>query len=163
MSINGPGILLALGSNLGDRKQNLARARKELEKKVTVIQTSSVYETPPWGILEQPAFLNQVVEIQSNLDPGMLLRFLKEIESGVGRTKTIRYGPRVIDIDILTYNDLLLDTPDLVIPHPRMFERAFVLVPLFEIQPDLTIPGSDYNVREILKTMDTTGIKRTEL
>lgn len=155
-------VTLALGSNLGDRASNLAQACLEISKFCTVTKTSSIYETPPWGVTDQPAFLNQVLITSTELSPVELLTAVKNVEVKMGRQATYRYGPRLIDIDILLYGDLMMDTPTLVIPHPRMFERAFVLVPLLEIEPDLVSPVDHQPVNELLKHMDTGGIVKWE-
>lgn len=157
-----PEIYLALGTNLGDRSSNLARARDELKPFVEILQESSVYETPPWGVTDQPTFLNQVLKATSELAPLELLKTVKKIESSMGRVPTIRFGPRLIDIDILLYGDTVLGTPKLVIPHPRMVERAFVLVPLCEISPDLKSPLTGSPYASLLEGMDTTGISKWE-
>ncbi|KAF0109437.1 MAG: 2-amino-4-hydroxy-6-hydroxymethyldihydropteridine diphosphokinase [Chloroflexi bacterium] len=155
-------VFLALGTNIGNRRENLTRAREELEKQVTLVQSSSIYETSPWGLLDQPSFLNQVVEGRTRFDPYELLKFVKEIEIKMGRVTTERYGPRIIDIDILFFGDQALNTPNLVIPHPRMAERAFVLIPLAEIQPELIIPGNNLTVKELLEFVDISGILKIE-
>jgi 2-amino-4-hydroxy-6-hydroxymethyldihydropteridine diphosphokinase len=149
---------LALGSHLGDRLENLRQARNNLTQQVVIIKSSSIYETPPWGVLDQPPFLNQVVEAHTDLSPLELLTFIKQIELEMGRVKSERYGPRLIDIDILLYGDQIINLPDLVIPHPYMIERAFVLVPLTEIQPNLVIPGENRIVKEFLNMVNTSGI-----
>ena len=151
-------IFLALGSNLEDRLVNLELAKIELSKQVTITKCSGIYETPPWGYLDQPAFLNQVLAAKTTLQPVELLQFIKSIEKNMGRVNTFRNGPRLIDIDILLFGDLVMATTDLVIPHPRMLERAFVLIPLAEIASDLLVPGSDLAIREYLKNIDPQGI-----
>jgi 2-amino-4-hydroxy-6-hydroxymethyldihydropteridine diphosphokinase len=151
-------VYLALGTNLGDRLANLQQALAALPPLVRLVAASPVYETPPWGYVDQPAFLNQVVQAETGLDPHTLLRTLKQIEASVGRTATFRYGPRLIDLDILFYDDLLLDTPELSIPHPHIPERAFVLVPLADINPDLQHPSLGKTVRQMLEGVDTSGI-----
>jgi 2-amino-4-hydroxy-6-hydroxymethyldihydropteridine diphosphokinase len=153
-------VFIGIGSNLGDRAQHLRDAIDRLDKSVSVIQKSSVYETPPWGVTEQPAFLNQVIHGETQFTPLKLLNFLKSIERTLGRTKSVRYGPRVIDLDILLYDDRQVNHSRLVIPHPRMTERAFVLVPLAEIASGLVIPGTGQSVQEWRAKTDTTGIKR---
>ena len=155
-------IFIALGTNLGDRAQNLAYARELLLRRVKITRFSSVYETEPWGVTDQPKFYNQVVEAQTDLKPKALLRFLKEIEKDMGRKTSVRYGPRLIDLDILLYGMQQVNTPDLVIPHPRLVERAFVLVPLTEIAPSVVIPGTGLTAAEILVTLDTTGVIKME-
>jgi 2-amino-4-hydroxy-6-hydroxymethyldihydropteridine diphosphokinase len=149
---------LSLGSNLGDRKYNLFKAIEKLSPLVNVVEESRVYETKPWGILEQPNFLNQVLKVNTSLAPLELLDYLKAIESDLGRKSAVRYGPREIDIDILLYDDWIIDKENLKIPHQRMIERAFVLVPLSEINPDLVIPGTDFTVNDILETINVDGV-----
>ena len=133
-------VYLALGSNLGDRKSNLRRALQALGPDVRITAVSAVYETRPWGYADQPDFLNQVIRAKTGLGPHELLAFLNQIESNLGREATFRYGPRLIDLDILFYDDLVLQTTDLTIPHPQLQKRDFVLVPLAEIAPDLRHP-----------------------
>lgn len=149
---------IALGSNLGDRDANLAQARSLLKEKVRIVKESSIYETEPWGVTDQPAFLNQVIEGRTSLEPKRLLIFLKQIEEEMGRQKTYRYGPRLIDLDILMMDDLMVSFPELVIPHPRMVERAFVLVPLEEIASELIIPGTNRTVHNLLADLDRSGV-----
>ncbi len=151
---------IALGSNLGDRLQNLKRAVEILQDKVRTLRESPVYETAPWGLLDQPAFLNQVIEAETDLAPHQLLARLKQVEREMGRVETVRYGPRIIDLDILFYNDEVIDLPSLVIPHPRIRERAFVLVPLADLAPDKLDPLSGKSVREMLQEVDVGGVKK---
>lgn len=134
-------IHLALGSNLGDRQANLRTALEQLGPQVAIDACSSVYETAPAYVTNQPSFFNMVVRGSTMLPPHDLLRLLKQIEQQMGRVTTLRYGPRVIDLDILLYSNLQLADADLVIPHPRIVERAFVLVPMAEISPHLLMPG----------------------
>lgn len=133
-------VYLGLGANLGDRRATLCAARKQLAPSVEIVRCSSLYETPPWGVTDQPPFLNAVCYGRTALNPHNLLVFLKELERDLGRTATKRWGPRVIDLDILFFDDLILSTPSLTIPHSLLHERAFVLVPLHEIAPDLHHP-----------------------
>ena len=138
---------------------NLNNALAALSQGIAVSAVSSIYETEPWGFTDQPAFLNQVVGGATPLSPQQLKSFIKQIESGLGRTPTFQYGPRIIDIDILSYGDLVLDEPGLVIPHPRIAERAFVLVPLAEIAPAWLHPVLGMTVKGLLEKMDCTGVK----
>ncbi len=138
MSANGPvRAYLGLGSNVGDRLANLRRAVELLGDRVgvTVVRTSSVYETEPVGPA-QPDFLNAVAEVATTLSARELLRACLEAEAELGRVREERWGPRTIDIDLLIYDDERIDEPDLTVPHPRMHERGFVLVPLAELAPD---------------------------
>lgn len=151
-------VYLSLGTNLGDRAANLKQAIASLPPQMTVKAKSEVYETPPWGYTEQEPFLNQVVKATTYLDPEPLLKHLKRLEVALGRKATFRYGPRLIDIDILFYDDLLLETASLVIPHPHVHERGFVLMPMMDIAPDLVHPVTGRSVREMIALCSTEGI-----
>ncbi len=135
---------LGLGANLGDRLANLREATKLLEEggACRVTARSSVYETKPFGVMGQPDFLNAVIEVETSLAPQNLLSLCKSIENEMGRVRTNKWGPRVIDIDVLLYGDATVQEDDLVVPHAEMVGRAFVLVPLAEIAPDVEVaPG----------------------
>ncbi len=151
-------IYLALGTNLGDRLANLRTAIAALPPAIAITAESRIYETPPWGVLDQPAFLNMVVRGETGLAPQPLLEHLKQLELELGRRESFRWGPRLIDIDILFYDDLTLDTRSLVIPHPRLQERAFVLVPLAELAPDLFHPVLKKTIRDLLSSINSTDI-----
>jgi 2-amino-4-hydroxy-6-hydroxymethyldihydropteridine diphosphokinase len=151
-------IYLALGTNLGDRLANLRAALAALPPEVAVEAESPVYETPPWGYLDQPAFLNMVIRGVTALEPQPLLVYLKQLERTLGREKTFHWGPRLIDIDILFYGDLVLKTPALSLPHPGLAERAFVLVPLADLAADLRHPVLGKSVRELLAGVDASGV-----
>jgi len=152
---------LGLGSNLGDRKQNLVKALDLLSQHVKIEQISSIYETEPVGYKEQPLFLNAVCRVSAGLSPQNLLRLAKRIESELGRTPGFPDAPRHIDIDILFYSDEVVSTKELTIPHPRLVERAFVLVPLAEIAPELVHPGNKKTVKELLGDLGTvTGVSK---
>lgn len=153
-------VYLALGSNLGDRLANLKRAVAALTPQMEVKAKSHVYETPPWGFEDQPRFLNQVIKVNTYLTPESLLKHLKRLEVALGRKATFPNGPRLIDIDILFYDDLVLDTPSLVIPHPRLHERGFVLLPLMDIAPDLVHPVLRKSVRELLAYCNVSDITK---
>jgi 2-amino-4-hydroxy-6-hydroxymethyldihydropteridine diphosphokinase len=152
-------IVLGLGTNLGDRLQNLHAAVVLLAPEVKVTKLSDIYETDPWGFIEQPQFLNQVLLAQTSLEPLALLRFLKGIEGSLKREATFRYGPRIIDLDILLYDDLVMHTETLTIPHPHMTERAFVMVPLVAIAPGLIHPEKKLSMQEIAQQIDLAGVK----
>ncbi|MGI9060135.1 MAG: GTP cyclohydrolase MptA [Ktedonobacteraceae bacterium] len=153
-------VYLALGSNLGDRRGHLSAAIQQLREIMAVSAVSSVYETEPVGYLEQPRFLNMVCSGTTQLSAQELLKYAKGIEATLGRQTTVRNGPRPIDIDIIFFDDLRLMEDDLTVPHPRMAERAFVLVPLAEIAPDLIDPGSGQTVEELLATVSQNGVKK---
>lgn len=153
-------VYLALGSNLGNRAENLEKTCQALDQHGWLMARSPVYETPPWGIVEQPAFLNQVIKIETSLAPVRLLTFLKRLEIQLGRTPAERYGPRVIDIDILFYDDRVVQRRKLKIPHPRLPERAFVLVPLADLAPEMVHPVTKKRVVEMLNQVDRAGINR---
>lgn len=148
-------VFLSLGSNLGDRLVNIKKTLHMLESQVDIQGVSSVYETEPWGLKGQPWFLNIVCAGATNLPPRILLDFVKEIEHQLGRQPTVRFGPRLIDIDILFYNGQIIHSPELHIPHPRLAERAFVLIPLAEIAPDLKHPETGKTVRAMLAELES--------
>jgi 2-amino-4-hydroxy-6-hydroxymethyldihydropteridine diphosphokinase len=153
-------VYLALGTNLGNRIVNLKTAVNSLTPQMNLKKKSHVYETPPWGFADQPAFLNQVVMVETYEEPEHLLKHLKRLETTLGRVPNVQNGPRLIDIDILFYDELVLDTPPLVIPHPRLHERAFVLIPLADIAPALVHPVLHKTVYELLRAVTTKGIQR---
>lgn len=153
---------LSLGSNIGQREQFIRSALDLLRQHTEQIklgEVSSFYETDPVGYEEQPAFLNIAVKGQTALTPEELLRLTQRIEHELGRTREVHWGPRVIDIDILLYNSIRMDGKDLVLPHPRMMERAFVLVPLAEIEPDLILPEEGHSVKECLHQVGKEGVR----
>lgn len=145
-------VYLGLGSNMGDRHKELDFALTSLKNHpaITLIRAAAILETEPVGYLEQDKFLNTVAEIETGLEPHALLAVLQQIEQDAGRVRTIRWGPRTLDIDILLYDNLVLDDPQLTIPHPRMREREFVLLPLAELAPELPVPPDNRTVRQLL-------------
>jgi len=149
-------IALALGSNEGDRLAALRAAVKALGRYVDVIATSSVYETAPLYIDDQPLFLNAALTGTTKLTPLALMWNIKQLETALGRTPTYRYGPRRIDIDIIFYDDQVIATPELTLPHPYMAEREFVLRPLADIAPDWKHPQTGLMVREMLAPLPNT-------
>ena len=156
-------VYLGLGSNMGNRQANLDRALEILSQRVRLGQVSSIYDTEPMGNTNQPRFLNLACQVSTGLEPAELLALAKAIEQKLGRAPGTSNGPRPIDIDILFYGDQVVKTPELVIPHPRLSERAFVLVPLAEIAPDLVHPVSRKTVRELLQGVtETQGVLKWE-
>lgn len=149
-------VYLSLGTNMGDRLKNLKEALKLLEGKVRIGKVSSVYETEPWGFAEQDRFLNIAATGDTDLSPEELLSFTQGVEAAMKRVKTVRYGPRVIDVDILLYEGVEMDTERLTIPHARIRERAFVLVPLMEIAKDDVIPGE--SISALLEEVGSEGV-----
>lgn len=142
---------LLLGSNLGDRRNYIETAIAEIETKLGVIvKKSSLYETASWGNHDQPDFLNQVIELKTNLNPGDLLSGVLSIEAGIGRKRHEKWGSRIIDIDILLYEDQIVDEPELRIPHPYLAFRRFCLMPLAELAPEFIHPILGKNIQELL-------------
>jgi dihydropteroate synthase/2-amino-4-hydroxy-6-hydroxymethyldihydropteridine diphosphokinase len=155
-------LYLALGTNLGDRQGNLQRAIDVLGEWVAVEAISSLYETAPWGNTSQPAFLNLCLAGKTTLEPLSLLREIKEAEVALGRRPAERWGPRLIDIDILLYDDTVRQSELLTLPHPGLHERAFVLAPLAEIAPALQDPRTGQTIAELLDGVDREGVNRIE-
>lgn len=151
-------VYLALGTNLGNRLQNLQAALDAFPPSIVHRQSSHIYETPPWGYADQPAFLNMAVKCETGLGPESLLKRLKQLEVRLGREASFRYGPRRIDLDILFYGELVLESETLTLPHPRLHERAFVLVPLMELAPNLIHPVLKKSVAELLAGLNVEGI-----
>ncbi len=145
---------ISIGSNLGNREENCLTAIRLLsDAGITLRRQSSMYETEPWGVEGQPRFINMAIEIQTDQTPMELLHSLKEIEKNLGRTETPRWGPRTIDLDILFYEDVVIEADALKIPHPHMNEREFVLKPLAEIAPEKVHPVLKKTVRELLSEL----------
>lgn len=158
--IAGHVVGLGLGGNLGDPARQIARALSLIAARQagTILRVSSLWRTPPWGNVDQPAFLNACALIETALAPKALLAALKDIERAIGRTPGERWGPRVIDIDILFYDGLSLSDPTLTLPHKHLFERAFVLAPLAEIDGDRVIAGR--RIADARAAIDTEGVER---
>lgn len=146
-----PYVYIGFGSNVGDRLANISQALQCLSgaERILLVEVSSIYETQPVGFDVQDWFLNGVVEVETNLSPQHLLDLLKQVEEQVGRRQRIRWGPREIDLDLLIYNQLCINTPNLTIPHPEMYQRRFVLAPFAEIAPDTIHP----NLQETIQTL----------
>ena len=154
-------VYLSLGSNLGDREANLRRAVEALQEELTVTALSSLYETEPVGVLQQPSFLNLALAATTDLAPFDLLALVKRVEREVGRRPTFRWGPRVVDVDIILFGDHIVDTAELIIPHREMTRRAFVLIPLAEIAPDAVDPVTGTSVRRLAEQVDgAEGVRR---
>jgi 2-amino-4-hydroxy-6-hydroxymethyldihydropteridine diphosphokinase len=154
--------LIGLGGNVGDARATLDEAVRNFCDgiEIKLVARSSDYRTPPWGVLDQPDFVNLCLCVATDLSPQGLLARALTVEANLGRNRAVerRWGPRVVDIDLLAYDDLILDEPGLVLPHPRLAERAFVLVPLMEIAPDWRIGGE--TVRALATRIDVAGIER---
>ena len=145
-----PEVYLGLGSNLGDNEQNLRQALARLQEQCELVRISPIYRTEPVGYADQDWFLNGVAQMRTCLAPQDLLRFLRSIETALGRIERVRNGPRIIDLDILFYGDEVVGEDGLEIPHPRLHERLFVLAPLNELAPELVHPVLKKSVRELL-------------
>jgi 2-amino-4-hydroxy-6-hydroxymethyldihydropteridine diphosphokinase len=155
-------VYLGLGSNLGDRERTILKALVELDQleATQVVRVSSLYDTEPVGEVDQPRFLNAVALVETGFGPRQLLWNLKLVERRLGRTRARRWGPRAIDIDILVYDDLVVDEPDLEIPHRELRHRAFVLVPLAELASELVLPTTGESVSDLLRALGPKGSVR---
>lgn len=148
-------VYIGIGSNLGNRQKNCCRAIELLEKKgIVVKKISSVYDTEPWGVTDQPRFINIAIEVETKLEPYQLLIALKDIEKEIGRGETFKWGPRIVDMDILLFDDLFLQDNSLQIPHPLMHKRDFVLKPLCEIAPEKIHPLLKVRICDLLKELE---------
>jgi len=148
-------VYIGMGSNIGNRESNCWDAIKRMQMKdITIKKTSSMHETEPWGLKEQPKFINMAIEAETRLSPEELLKTLKDIEKDMGRKEGVKWGPRIIDLDILFYNDILIDMENLHIPHPLLHKRDFVLLPLFEIAPDKVHPVLKKTIRQLKEDMN---------
>ena len=154
--------LIALGGNVGDVRTTFDRALAMLcdGDAVRLLARSSDYATPPWGVTDQPPFVNCCIAVETRLTPQALLARAQDTERAFGRDRANeqRWGPRTLDIDLIAYDDITIEEPDLTLPHPRLFERAFVLVPLIEIAPDRIIAG--VRLKDALAKIDAAGIER---
>ena len=149
-----PDIFLLLGSNLGNRETILSQARKIAEQKLgRIVRMSSLYLTESWGKIEQPDFINQVVVVKSDLKPREVLEEILSIEEQLGRQRIEKWGSRTIDIDILFYDDVCINEPDLVIPHPYLHQRKFTLEPLMELEPELKHPVFNKSIAELYNNL----------
>ncbi|MCC7050221.1 MAG: 2-amino-4-hydroxy-6-hydroxymethyldihydropteridine diphosphokinase [Bacteroidia bacterium] len=153
-------VVLGFGSNLGNRQETIERAYRLVEQQLNAALTkSSFYETEPWGNTQQPTFINSVAYANTLINPEELLDSLLKIEETLGRKRTKKWGPRTIDIDFLFYNDLKINTPNLILPHPYIAERRFVLEPLAEILPDFIHPLSKLNISSLLNNLIQTSLR----
>jgi 2-amino-4-hydroxy-6-hydroxymethyldihydropteridine diphosphokinase len=144
-------VHIGIGSNLGNRQENCLEAIRRLKQSgLSVLKRSSMIETEPWGVTDQPHFINMAIETETDLGPDELLLLLKNIEKTMGREETAHWGPRVIDLDILFYDDRIIDSADLKIPHPHLHERDFVLRPLREIAPEKIHPVLKKTICELM-------------
>ena len=155
-----PTAFVALGSNI-DPETHLAAAVRLLAERVRITGASPVYRTPPWGVTEQAPFLNAVLWVETGLEPEPLLDLLLDIERRRKRVRTVRFGPRTLDLDLLSYGERLLQTERLTLPHPRLHERAFVLVPLCDLAPGWRHPVLHRSAAHLLAAVDRAGIERT--
>jgi 2-amino-4-hydroxy-6-hydroxymethyldihydropteridine diphosphokinase len=158
-------VYISLGSNMGDKEETLRHAVKLLQqhKKIEVVKLSSIYETDPVGYIDQDLFLNMVVLVHTTLSAQEMLEECQKIEQALKRVRIIRWGPRTIDLDILFYNHDNIKSETLIVPHPRMHERAFVLVPLLEINPNLIYPPTGVALKTMLEQVGKEGVRRWKM
>jgi 2-amino-4-hydroxy-6-hydroxymethyldihydropteridine diphosphokinase len=151
--------ILGIGSNVGDGIRNIEEAISRLtaDTELELVARSKLYRTAPWGVTDQAAFVNACISVRTSLKPRHLLEHCLGVENAMGRVRTLRWGPRIIDVDILTYDALAVDEPDLVIPHPRITERAFVLIPMKDVAPDLRIEGE--KIETLLERLDSADVQ----
>lgn len=150
-------VVLSIGANLGDREAALQSVLDAMPGNFHAIVVSSVYETPPWGVLDQPSFLNAVIAADTWLTAEQVLAWGQDVEQAAHRERYRLWGPRTLDVDVITYDDVRSDNPELTLPHPRAHERAFVLVGIVELDPDAVIPGHG-SACELLQGLDQSGI-----
>ena len=150
-------VLLSIGANLGDRESALQSVLDAMPGNFHAIRVSRVYDTPPWGVLDQPSFLNAVIAADTWLSPEQVLAWGQDCEQAAHRERYRHWGPRTLDVDLITYDDVRSDDPNLMLPHPRAHERAFVLVGIAELEPDAVIPGRG-SARDLLEALDRSGI-----
>lgn len=155
-------VFLIIGGNLGNKEKNLATARNLIGQKTGIVkELSTIYQTEAWGVLNQPVYYNQIIEILTEMNAGELMKSLLSIEQQMGRIRNERFGARTIDIDILFFNDEIHNTQDVTIPHPRLQERRFVLEPLHEIAPEFVHPVFQKTIAELLNELnDNTAVKK---
>lgn len=154
--------ILALGTNLGNRIENIEEAIRRLtaDGSIRLVSRSKLYRSAPWGVTDQDWFINACIAIQTTLSPHELLKHCQMVENDMGRVRTIRWGPRIIDVDILTFKDLAIADPDLTVPHPLIAERAFVLVPLKDVAPELRLNGR--SIDAMLETLDAREVEAVQ-
>jgi 2-amino-4-hydroxy-6-hydroxymethyldihydropteridine diphosphokinase len=163
---NGPGgaaedpfnATIGLGSNVGDKAQNIARAIELLctDGAIRLVRRSALYRSPAWGVTDQDWFVNAAIAVATALSPRELLARCQSVETDMGRVRTMRWGPRIIDVDILTYRDSAIREPGLIVPHPLIAERAFVLIPLKDVAPDLRLNG--HSLDELIMRLGVEGV-----
>jgi 2-amino-4-hydroxy-6-hydroxymethyldihydropteridine diphosphokinase len=155
-------VYLSLGSNVGSKRENIKKALRLLDndKNIEVAHTSSLYETKPWGYIDQPNFYNCVSQINTNYEPIELLCLIKSIETKMGKIKSKKWGPRIIDIDIILFENIILNNDDLIIPHPWMEKRAFVLFPLMELNNEIMHPISKRGIAEFAEAVGERELKK---